>query len=90
MMRSPTRKETAQLDQDCGPSLREGSDDAVWAINPWSAASHSRFDQFVRSLPSCFFCPQPSVTFLLCAIGYDCIFSESDLVAVGKYKLKRG
>ena len=70
--------------QDRGPILRVGSDDAVWALTPWSGASAQRFSRFVQDLPSHLEHIQPALGFLSSAIAYDCVLSESDLIAMAE------
>lgn len=70
--------------QDCGPILRQGADDAVWALNPCSGAAAHRFERIVQDLPSHLAHIPPTVGFLLCAIAYDCVLAEGDLIAMAQ------
>lgn len=70
--------------QDRGPILRQGADDAVWALNLYSGAAAHRFQRFVQDLPSHLAHISPTVGFLLCAIAYDCVLAEGDLIAMAQ------
>lgn len=70
--------------QDHGPILRQGADDAVWALNPCSGAAAHSFERFAQDLPSHLAHISPAVGFLLCAIGYDCVLAEGDLIAMAQ------
>lgn len=70
--------------QDRGPILRQRADDAVWALNPCSGAAAHRFERIVQDLPSHLAHIPPTVGFLLCAIAYDCVLAEGDLIAMAQ------
>lgn len=69
---------------DRGPILRLGSEDAVWTLNPASAAAAHRFDRFVRDLPNQLRSVRPQVGLLLCLLAYDCIITKVDLIAAAQ------
>lgn len=84
MKRSESPIDCAYLERDRGPSLRQGAGEAVWMLNPWSAAAASRFDRFVKDLPGYLLNAPPALSFLLCVIGYDCVLNEPDLIALSQ------
>lgn len=84
MKRSELPTKCGNLERDRGPSLRQGADEAVWMLNPWSGAAASRFDRFVKDLPTHLLDVSPAVCFLMCLIGYDCVLNEPDLISLAQ------
>lgn len=70
--------------QDRGPILSQGAEDEVWGLNPNSGAAAYRFQRFVQDLPTHLPHVSPALGLLLCAIGYDCVLAECDLIAMAQ------
>uniref|UniRef100_UPI0035AF2FE0 tyrosine-type recombinase/integrase n=1 Tax=Hylemonella sp. TaxID=2066020 RepID=UPI0035AF2FE0 len=84
MKRSAYTVKCANVELDRGPSLGQGTDEAIWMLNPCSGVAASRFHRFVEDLPGHLPDAPPAVGLLLCLIGYDCVLTEPDLFALGQ------